>query len=1545
MKHANPGFWIRMRVHAPSALRRGWLICFLLFVFCGGMLFGQADLFWEEPEVFSEAGGKFPVSASSENLSILAWQVPGGRGTSAVNIALAVKDAGGVWENRGLVGGPYSYSGEEPSILSAAIDKRGRILIATAASISESEILISDDKGLTFSKSRVLSGADGSVAPRVFIRSDGGYILFVTRGEESSLSLYYALSDDGMTWSGFMPFVMESSLQLNFLPSHVSFGGTEYVVFQSFVGGVESIPTFQLFLKTSRDNGRTWSSSRRVTGFQDSFMYTGATADSFDNQRPHLSVQNNSLFLVWERRFRTGSPQIYGVSLQTDGSVRGIAERLNTVEAYCNNPVAFNFDGNVRVIWFDNRRGDTRIILAQHDALVWQNTELSGSINGEAAFGRPVVSGKDLFVFWQNTYRGTSRIYSLMPDTSVAPVRLLARNFTPGRRARGDQVSLGWNVPFDTSGIQGFSYSWSRDESAVPPANVMIYNDAGQAAVNLIRTADEDGTWYFSIIALDYAGNWSPPSRIEYIRDTTPPPALVIMEPELDEGGYLPSNTFTVNWNVPQTQDIAGYAWNLRFLGSALPYDGMDNEAFLAAYSEQRPIIESPRVMGTGTSASFTNQDDGVWVFMVAAIDEVGNVGPVSSLYFRTNKYVPVTYITWADARQDEQGNLTLNIFGRGFEVGGAATRVFLDADGKEPYDREFLLSRGDYRVASDREISDIFSTEPNEGVYRLGVEHPVRGIYMTDPIVTVNKIGTVKFGDYSAEWKPSWARREARRFVFDAPLFIVLGIILLCVLGIIVTFRGIGETIAESATLKLDAAALITGDFMPNEKKKRITRIKRQGMGLRVKLASFTVALVMMVVAMVSVPLYLMMTRTQQETLLQGLWDRSKVLLEGLATNARVYLPQRNALELGFLPSLMTSVPEAKYVTITGYNSESTIFEDQVWATNDPNILEKIDTAEYQSGISRISDSLSPRLGGISEELNNRAREEVGSISESIAALNREGQELALLADTASQQRLADIQVQTRTLEARVTEQLQEIGSVIGSEPDFNLTDFQISANHNYIFFKPVMYRQSSDDLFFRGLIRLNVSIDSILGQIAEGQRDLLWIILIVALAAIAIGAIGALILAMVIIQPIRKLVKHVETIRDTEDKEDLAGVDIYLKSRDELAVLGDTINEMTHGLVKAAAAASDLSIGKEIQKKFIPLDLDRDGNKLSSGYKDTKNLYFFGYYEGAKGVSGDYFDYRELEGGRYYAVIKCDVAGKGIPAALIMIQVATMFLGYFKQWKPTEKGMHIEDVVYQINDFIETLAFKGRFAAFTLCLVDSQTGLIRFCNAGDNIIHLFDASEGRIKTLTLPETPATGVLPNFLVESKGGYTVQTMTLDRGDMLLLYTDGIEEAKRKFRNAAFEEIICEEGEKDTPHETHTVGQGDEEMGPDRVQEIVDAVMNRRLYTLHKWHNGEGEDKDLTFDFSECKGQVEEVIMAMVSVEKMFRLYKNPKAAEDNRVLVDKKVDAFLKDHFMQYRNYCVYTKENPGNDAYMYYTHVQEDDQYDDLTILGIKRK
>jgi hypothetical protein len=744
-----------------------------------------------------------------------------------------------------------------------------------------------------------------------------------------------------------------------------------------------------------------------------------------------------------------------------------------------------------------------------------------------------------------------------------------------------------------------------------------------------------------------------------------------------------------------------------------------------------------------------------------------------------------------------------------------------------------------------------------------------------------------------------------------------------------------------------MEMAAIISGEVMPEEKKRQTTKIKLRGMSLRIKLALFTAMLVIAVVGMVSAPVYVMMGTTERETLYQGLWDRSIVLLEGIASNVRTFLPSNNLLELSYLPEQSAAIPEAAYITISSYDGSGGVssgeFGDFVWVSNDPAILNKIDTTTFQPGTSRIVDTISSRMRETSTELNERARREVSELAESINGLTQEALSLSLRVDEESQNRIIDIQTSTRSLEIRLTEQLNEIGREIGSEPEYTVANL-LGGYQQFILYKPVLFRQGGSDIYFRGLVRLEINTESIEQRIIERRMSLLRVIAIVAMLAILVGFIGAFILASLIILPIRRLVTHIETIRDTEDKSKLEGKDIRITTNDELAVLGDTINDMAHGLVKAALAAADLSIGKEIQKKFIPLDLESNNDKLTSGYKSLKHAEFFGYYEGAKGVSGDYFDYQSLDD-RYFAIIKCDVAGKGIPAALIMIQVATMFINHFRSWKADKEGMHIEKVVYQINDFIETLGFQGRFAAFTLVLFDAETGEAHFCNAGDNIVHWFDASARQMRQVTLLETPATGVLPNYLVEMNSGYKTQTMHFNKGDILLLYTDGVEEAKRLFRNERFEVTVCQEGgaPRDTPHDTHVVGQDGEEIGAARQTDIINAAMNRGSYRLYKYHNPEGEET-LDFDYATCAGTTEDLSMAMVSAEKLFRMYKNPNTGDKARVLVDRKVDAFLKKYFLQYGKYGAHTApaETPG---YLYYLGVQEDEQYDDLTILGVRRK
>jgi hypothetical protein len=98
---------------------------------------------------------------------------------------------------------------------------------------------------------------------------------------------------------------------------------------------------------------------------------------------------------------------------------------------------------------------------------------------------------------------------------------------------------------------------------------------------------------------------------------------------------------------------------------------------------------------------------------------------------------------------------------------------------------------------------------------------------------------------------------------------------------------------------------------------------------------------------------------------------------------------------------------------------------------------------------------------------------------------------------------------------------------------------------------------------------------------------------------------------------------------------------------------------------------------------------------------------------------------------------------------------------------------------------------------------------------------------------------------------------------------------------------------------------------------------------------------------LSFDFSTCGDSLEDKILALIAIEKVFRLYRDPSATAKDSVLVDQKVDDFLSKHFDQYRLYCAdkgpyEDAENPG---YLLYHGLHEDAQYDDLTFLAIRRK
>jgi hypothetical protein len=123
-----------------------------------------------------------------------------------------------------------------------------------------------------------------------------------------------------------------------------------------------------------------------------------------------------------------------------------------------------------------------------------------------------------------------------------------------------------------------------------------------------------------------------------------------------------------------------------------------------------------------------------------------------------------------------------------------------------------------------------------------------------------------------------------------------------------------------------------------------------------------------------------------------------------------------------------------------------------------------------------------------------------------------------------------------------------------------------------------------------------------------------------------------------------------------------------------------------------------------------------------------------------------------------------------------------------------------------------------------------------------------------------------------------------------------------------------------------------------------MEGIVAAVFTRGRYPLVRSHTPVANE-ELVFDFSTCEGTVKEVVLALVAVEKVYRLIPDPRAGVESRVAVDAKVNEFLTQHFVQYNNYFSHRADGVPAVGYVTFTHVKEDGQYDDLTGLVIRRK
>ncbi len=1517
--------------------------------------------FFEDPVSLTGDQGRYPRFLVLQNEIMIIYQEETrlDEESGEVRISALYSGSGRRWDRRSALVGPFNYSGGTSPLLYSAVATRDDVIyLAVTASAEETLIYRSLDRGRSFDLVHTVRTDRTNVAPYLAEMNDGSITLFVNRNLDGRQQIVYVNSRDGLEWTDTTPLDRDSATGLIFLPRHASVGDKDFVVYQGL--NITARSTYQLYIKESTDGGRSWENQRRITTFADTAQTDNA--DLYDNQRPHLVAhpEDPELYLVWERRFQAGSPQVYLQTFDARGEPTGFIEEVTGRFDTARSP-RITFDGTEPVIvWFTSPTGNSRIVLGRPAQFRWQTETISPAV-GEASFAEAVYFRDRLHILCQRRGgpRGAAVVYK-EPDQSVDAPTLLAENFPAGGRSAAATARVAVRDPPDPSGIRGYAWTWSRDPDAPVPREIM----QRVPDRTIVSRAEEEGQWYLRVRATDFAGNWSEPATIGYYLDTTPPGPVVFPPPPVDERGYLASNTFTLGWLPPPDEEhLGGYSVRLDYLGPETRMPG-----------ELPQFSVPPRVTTAVPTISRTNAPDGLWVLTVAAVDDVGNVGPPRAVPLRLDKFVPFTRVVGTTVERDLLGRHRLAILGQGFLANGEIRQIVLDRTGEPPWDHEFNLRQDGFALRDDRTITDLLVEEIESGTYRLGLNHTERGMYFAPEPVRFDPRGIIKYGDFRPAYRPGFETVSApylRRNTQDVMFLVVIAAAAALILISMTRLVSIG---GEIRRLNLEARALVSGRTVEDISgiAERTRRMRVQGFGLRLKFAFFVVLLVVSVVVVVAVSLGRTVLQRQERILVAGLQERIELLLEGQVTGARPALenPQLNLDQFQNLIEQGEAMAEALHVTITGLDAQGNV--ETIYATSDPVAQsgETINTEIYTVAVSQLEDIITPSVTRMVEELNLRAREEIGEIPAELEELSRQAQQL--IVQGAPDEEIARIDSVRVDLLQRGRARLTEIAGPIRSEPAFDPEDLRPDMT-TFVFYRPVMdiVAGAGADFrdFYRGTVRVAVTTQPILDEIAATQRELILTTIIVTAVAVGFGILGAYLLATIIVIPITRLVSLVETITATEDKSTLKGTSLNLRSRDELKLLADSINTMTDGLVKAAEADKDLLFGKETQKAFIPLERISDDTKKSSGELDVPGAYFFGYYEGAKGVSGDYFTYQKLSD-RYYAMIKCDVAGKGIPAALIMVQVATVFQDYFRGWTEKRPGLDLSSMVVRVNDVVAEQQFKGRFAALTAGILDVQTGAFYTVNAGDNQLHVYRNDSRDVEILSIPGGPASGMFSSE--DMPITFPQETRQVASGDVLLLFTDGMEEAKRLLRNSDFSPMVVTQEMIDKEEVPADLGLGHdgEEFTIQRIHDIVRAVQTGGTYRLEKVLNPvEGEV--LEFDFRGCSPDGRDLALAIVAAEKVFRLVPDPTAGPTDRVRVDAMVDDFLREHFLQYRTYFAHparpaesndggrgsaaqgdsSGKAPGDEVspleglYRTYTHLREDEQYDDLTILVVRRK
>ena len=192
----------------------------------------------------------------------------------------------------------------------------------------------------------------------------------------------------------------------------------------------------------------------------------------------------------------------------------------------------------------------------------------------------------------------------------------------------------------------------------------------------------------------------------------------------------------------------------------------------------------------------------------------------------------------------------------------------------------------------------------------------------------------------------------------------------------------------------------------------------------------------------------------------------------------------------------------------------------------------------------------------------------------------------------------------------------------------------------------------------------------------------------------------------------------------------------------------------------VEQSRLRNELDIAQRIQQNILP----RTNPVFKDIHCSAKTL-------PALSVGGDLFDFIMLKN-NHLAVLIGDVSGKGIPAALYMVtMLSTLRFHAQASFEPAE-------ILREVNKTLCEESTLGMFVTAALLMFDMNTYTLKYANAGHIPPIKINKSKNVLTHLSKASTPPLGIMCDL------NFQQETVKLDKGDVFLLYTDGITEARK-----------------------------------------------------------------------------------------------------------------------------------------------------------------